>query len=204
MSDLPRTDSRVRAMRWLNGVTAVLLTAAAALWLVIALPGNRVSTDTVTAKTANAAPGAPSADVPSLALESGSAASDSLVDVVVRNNLFSATRRAPSARFVAPAEVSGASTAAPSDSVGRVNAAASDDASFPRLSGIVTASGDARALLQMAASDGAPQLYRVGDVHAGVRVVRIAPDLVVLATRAGTRILRLSSHAPPDSLENLL
>jgi hypothetical protein len=78
---------------------------------------------------------------------------------------------------------------------------ASADDSLPRLSGIIADGGERRALLQLVAADGAPRLYRIGDVHAGYRVVRIGPDQVVLASRAGTRTLRLSQRAAPDSLE---
>ena len=57
------------------------------------------------------------------------------------------------------------------------------------------------ALLQLTAADESPKLYRVGESHAGYRIVQIGADHVVLASRAGTRSLRLSHRAPPDSLE---
>jgi len=127
------------------------------------------------------------------------------VAVVVADNVFSATRRAPTVRFMVPGQdaVPGMS---PANALMQSPGAATGDRpadALPRLSAIVAANGERRALLQFVASDGAPRLYRVNDVHAGYRIVRIDSDRVVLASRAGTRTLRLSQRAIPDSLENL-
>lgn len=131
------------------------------------------------------------------------ASTDSLVAAVVDGNVFSATRRAPRARFVVPGQM-------PADNssvmMGTVEPAVGDSATgetetYPRLSGIVAVSGERRALLQLRAADGAPRLYRVGEVHAGYRVVRIDTTLVVLSSRTGTRTVRLSPRVTPDSLE---
>lgn len=127
---------------------------------------------------------------------------DPLISTVVNGNVFSATRRAPSARFTAPGQSN--SDAQAMSAVTESSASSTTDAlSLPRLSGIVTVDGERRALVQLIARDGAPRLYRVGEVHAGFQIVRIGPDHVVLASRGGTRTLRLSSRATPDSLENL-
>ncbi len=130
------------------------------------------------------------------------AADDPLITTVVNGNVFSATRRAPSVRFTAPGQAS-SDMPAMSATAETAPSATTDSLSLPRLSGIVTVDGERRALVQLTASDGAPHLFGVGDVHAGFRIVRIGPDQVVLASRAGTRTLRLSSRATPDSLENL-
>lgn len=134
------------------------------------------------------------------------ARADSLVSRVVQGNVFSASRKAPVSRFQLP----GAAASAPmSDTPPFVAPAADDSANaamssggdVPRLSGLVTMNGERRALLQMRVSDGVPSLYRAGDTHAGYRVVSIGSNYVILSSRAGTRTLRLSAPAKPDSLE---
>lgn len=134
------------------------------------------------------------------------ARADSLVSRVVNGNVFSASRKAPVARFQLPGS---ASSSQVSDAAQFVAPTSGDTATTamasggdgPRLSGLVTMNGERRALLQLRASDGVPSLYRAGDTHAGYRVVSIGPDYVILSSRAGTRTLRLSAPAVPDSLE---
>ena len=124
---------------------------------------------------------------------------DSLIAVIVNGNVFSATRKAPRTRFMPPNERVPAVGPNPTYDALPPVVASSD--SLPMLSGIVSINGERQALLQMSASDEAPKLYRINESHAGYRVVQIGPDMVVLASRAGTRTLRLSHRAPPDSLE---
>lgn len=148
----------------------------------------------------------PAMAVPSRAATAPGA--DSLIAVVVNGNVFSATRRAPASRFVVPgsaeaasaeaASAAAASMTSPSESAG---ASATVGDSMPRLTGIVTHDGERQALLQLTADDGVPRLYRRGESHAGYRIERIGADFVVLASRSGTRTLRLMSRATPDSLE---
>ena len=102
---------------------------------------------------------------------------------------------------MAPGEHAAVAESPPAYSAGRPEAGSDD--SFPHLSGIVAINGERRALLQFIAADESPKLFRVTDSHAGYRIVQIGSDFVVLASRAGTRTLRLSRGAPPDSLEKL-
>jgi hypothetical protein len=191
-----------RLMRVLDVATIGLLVAAAVVWFwPVSLPGGA-------AVPGGSERGAPT-PVPD-AVAPGTPASvarivstDSLVVAVVDGNVFSATRRAPRSRFVVPGrEPVGNSTVM----LGTMEPAAGDSAAgepeeYPRLSGIVGASGERRALLQLRAADGAPRLYRVGEMHAGYRVVRIDSTLVVLSSRTGMRTVRLSPRVTPDSLE---
>jgi hypothetical protein len=126
---------------------------------------------------------------------------DSLASIVIAGNIFSATRQAPRSRFVPPGEaaVMASTMNGAMDSTSAMNEGSLAD-SLPRLTGIVTTNGERRALVQFALTDGAPQLYAVGDARAGFRVLRIESDKVVLATRGGSRTLRLSPKTPPDSL----
>ena len=124
---------------------------------------------------------------------------------IVDGNVFSATRRAPTVRFVPPGtEPAGTAPAASVMLDGR-----SDDGNIatvadrPRLFGIVAQDGRRRALLQLPGADSVPRLLDVGDRRGGYRVVSISDDRVVLASSTGSRTLRLVSRTSPDSLENL-
>ncbi len=124
---------------------------------------------------------------------------------IVDGNVFSATRRAPTGRFVPPgSEPAGAPalTAAMIDGAtsGTMGNAGPDS---PRLFGIVAQDGRRRALLQLPGADPVPKLLDVGDRRGGYRVVSISEDRVVLATSTGSRTVRLVSRTSPDSLENL-
>jgi hypothetical protein len=197
----PFTGSgRRRLLRVLDVASVGLLLGAATLWLwPVSLPsGSPVRMESgLAAERDSLAPGVMAG------MSSGLAATDSLLATVVSGNVFSATRRAPRTRFVVP----GQEAAAPANVMaGTMEPTAGDSLAggtevYPRLSGIVGASGERRALLQLNAADGAPRLYRVGDVHAGYRVVRIDPASVVLSSRTGTRTVRLSPRVTPDSLE---
>ncbi len=131
---------------------------------------------------------------------------DTSTTQIVEGNVFSASRRAPTVRFVPPgAEATDAppmvSTAMPDASIDAGNTM--DDAASPRLFGIIAQDGRRRALLQLPGADSVPRLLDVGDRRAGYRVLSITADRVVLVSSTGSRTLRLASRTPPDSLENL-
>ena len=154
------------------------------------------------------------------------AVTDSLLATIVRGDVFSATRQAPRSRFVVPGQpdpsdaaamagtamagtamagtaMAGTAKAGTATSSGDAAVADTSGDAMPRVFGIITMSGERRALLQLAPSDAVPRLYRAGDAHAGYRVVRVEADRVILSSSTGSRTLRLSSRATPDSLENL-
>jgi hypothetical protein len=129
---------------------------------------------------------------------------DSLRAVVINGNVFSASRRAPTTRFVAPgtgAADAVAANSAPTNASMAAPADAGDADALPRLTGIVTLDGERQVLLQLSADDGVPRLYRRGDEHAGYRIERIGADFVVLVHRGSRRTVRLRPLATPDSLE---
>ena len=125
-----------------------------------------------------------------------------MVGAIVSGNVFSPTRRAPVSRFVAPGQVNAGSVPAYVSPMAATVTADSAAERLPRLSAIVAMNGERLALLQLVA-DGSPRLYRLNEVHAGYRIVRIDSTLVVITSRAGTRTLRLSPRAVPDTLEKL-
>ena len=127
---------------------------------------------------------------------------DSLRREIVRTNAFSASRREPRARFVAPGSEPMPQPTVPSafDASGG-SFAPPDLESGPRLFGIVSVGGATRALVQLRTSSEPPRLLGVGESFGGVRVVRIAGDRVVISSSSGTRTLRLS-RVVPDSSEN--
>src|SRR5688500_17789602 len=144
----------------------------------------------------------------------GSASSDSIITGIVRGNVFSASRRAPTTRFVPPgsesappmATMPGAYvTPAEGGSGGISNGVVSDSASgntdgVPALYGIVSVDGARRALLSLRAGE-APRLFGVGERHAGYRVSAIENDRVVVQTARGSRTLRMTRPASRDSSE---
>ncbi len=142
--------------------------------------------------------------VPSRSSHSTGAAIDSVQREIVRTNAFSARRKAPTARFVAPG--SEATPPMPSafdagEGAGAGAFAPAEVDAGPRLFGIVSVDGSLRALLQVRSASEPPRLLGVGESSGGVRVVRIAGDRVVISSSSGTRTLRLS-RVVPDSSEN--
>lgn len=125
---------------------------------------------------------------------------DSLARTIVRTNAFSASRREPRARFVAPG--SEPTPPAPAFEPGSDAFAPADIDAGPKLFGIVSVGGAPRALLQLRSSAEPPRLLGVGESFGGVRVVRIAGDRVVISSSSGTRTLRLS-RVVSDSSENV-
>ncbi len=190
----------------MNVVALLMMVAAAIVWLVPDAPVAPSSAPARTEQSGTLAVGAPA-----------SLAADSLIATIVNGNMFSATRRAPTTRFVVPGSGASVVSEAPmgaavvpmtgADSSGQAGQSAEAE-SMPRLSGIVALNGEWRALLQLSSADGGATLYRVGDEHAGYRIARILADRVELRSAAGTRTLYLTSpvrSAPsrgkPDSSE---
>ena len=190
------TLRRVHPTRWLDVVSVSVVVIA--LLLQIMPWGMELTADSPTAarRRSTSASGLSEIRAPTIAMSG----QDSLVGLVVNGNVFSSTRRAPVTRFVVPGQTAMDITPM---MPGMPPADVGEEDALPRLSAIVALDGERRALLQFAASDGAPRLYRVNDERAGYRVVRIETDRVVLASRAGTRTLRLSQRATPDSPEKL-
>jgi hypothetical protein len=147
---------------------------------------------------------APPSEAVARASSSTAATTDSLARAIVRTNAFSASRKEPLARFVAPGSEP-APTVSPTVSAFEPSGsvfAPSEVETGPQLFGIVSIGGTPRALLQLRASTEPPRLLRVGESFGGVRVVRIAGDRVVISSSSGTRTLRLS-RVVPDSSENV-
>lgn len=204
----PRTRS-ARALRWVDVLSASVLVLALGLlgWPLVrptpAMPKTDIAGDGAAAAEPASAPASTPAtsSVPVVDM----ARADSLAQRAVAANVFSASRRAPVSRFVVPGQPSSVSpTMAPSmlpDST--ADAATLTGEVFPRLTGIVVMNGERLALLQLSANDGSPRLYRAGEQHGRVRVVRIEATHVLLSGPAGSRVLRLDARATPDSLEIL-
>ena len=184
--------------RWLD-VVSVSVAAIALVLLVMPSEIDLTADSSIAARRpSTSASGLSETRAPAIAMSG----QDSLVGLVVNGNVFSSTRRAPVTRFVVPGQT--AMDVTPTmPGMAPAGADVGEEDALPRLSAIVALNGEPRALLQFAASDGAPRLYRVNDERAGYRVVRIETDRVVLASRAGTRTLRLSQRATPDSPEKL-
>ncbi len=123
---------------------------------------------------------------------------------IVDGNIFSATRRAPTVRFVPPGtEPAGTAPAASEMLAGIAGDNTAAVADLPRLFGIIAQDGRRRALLQLPGADSVPRLLDIGDRRGRYRVVSISDDRVVLASSTGSRTLRLVARTSPDSLENL-
>ena len=192
------TLRRVHPTRWLD-VVSVSMAVIALLLLVMPSEIDLTADSSIAARRPEtSASGLSETRAPAIALSG----QDSLVGLVVNGNVFSSTRRAPVTRFAVPGQTAMDVTPV-MPGTPAAGADLSEEDALPRLSAIVALNGERRALLQFAASDGAPRLYRVNDERAGYRVVRIDTDRVVLASRAGTRTLRLSQRATPDSPEKL-
>ena len=132
------------------------------------------------------------------------ATTDSLARAIVRTNVFSASRKEPLARFVAPGSEPAPTVSATGSAFepGGSVLATSEVEAGPQLFGIVSRGGTPRALLQLRSSAEPPRLLGVGESFGGVRVVRITGDRVVISSSSGTRTLRLS-RVVPDSSENV-
>ena len=139
---------------------------------------------------------------------------DSTEAGIVRGNVFSSSRRAPTVRFVPPGTDGAATMSAPdpypmpTTSLGSASesSAASDSAAprntdaVPALYGIVSVDGVRRALLLLRAGE-PPALFAVGDRHAGFRISAIDTDRVTVQSARGSRTLRMARPASRDSSE---
>ena len=123
--------------------------------------------------------------------------SNAVTERIVAGNVFSASRRAPSQRFAPP----GTETAVAPTNDASLTAVGGNDGDVARLYGIVVQDGQMRALLQLPGADSSTKLMSVGDVRAGVRLLRITADRVVLATPSGLLTVRLIPRTPSDSTE---
>ena len=198
-SSLPKSW-RGYSTRWLDVVSAIC--AATALVLLV-LPWAVPTTMRAPEGSGTSSPGVrTTALAHSLTTVTAGPGENAAIEVVVNGNVFSATRHAPLTEFVVPGQ-SGLEVVPMMTAMPVTGAMPSEGDVLPRLSAIVAMNGERLALLQFVASDGAPRLYRINDVHAGYRVVRIDSTRVVLAGRAGTRVLRLSPRPAPDSLKKL-
>lgn len=208
----PRTRS-ARALRWVDVLSASVLVLALGLlgWPLVrpttVMPKTGIAGDDAAAAARASARASAPASTPATSSVPvvDMARADSLAQRAVAANVFSASRRAPVSRFVMPGQPSSVSpTMVPSmlpDST--ADAATLTGEVFPRLTGIVVMNGERLALLQLSANDGSPRLYRAGEQHGRVRVVRIEATHVLLSGPAGSRVLRLDARATPDSLEIL-
>ena len=124
---------------------------------------------------------------------------EALRRAMVQTNLFSASRREPTERFVAPGAEPTPSTL-PVDAGPAGLESPTPDTEL-QLFGIVSGDGGPKALIQLPVAGEPPRLLGVGESMGGVRVLRIAGDRVVISTSSGTRTLRLS-RVVPDSSEN--
>jgi hypothetical protein len=87
-------------------------------------------------------------EAPALPAGEGAAAIDRAREQIVASNLFSASRRAPRKRFVAPGTMS---SSMPESMPGPDAASGADVEAGPQLFGILSIDGRPRALLQIAA-----------------------------------------------------
>jgi hypothetical protein len=128
-------------------------------------------------------------------------------DVIVRANVFSATRTPPRTRYAPP------DAAMPADAGALVDDPAEavvEAVPVPQLYGTVVGAAGATALIAVDPGAAAAQLYRVGDRAGGWRVVRIGDRSAVLEGPGGRVTLRLRRSesvapaaapvAPPDSV----
>ena len=125
---------------------------------------------------------------------------EALRRAMVQTNLFSASRREPTARFVAPGAEPTPSMPLAVDAGPAGLEPPTPDTEL-QLFGVVSGDGGAKALIQLPVAGAPPRLLGVGESMGGVRVLRIAGDRVVISTSSGTRTLRLS-RVVPDSSEN--
>jgi hypothetical protein len=133
---------------------------------------------------------------------------------IVRGNVFSSSRRAPTVRFVPPGIDGTAATSAPdpypvpATSLGGASGsmtatdstAVRNSDAIPALYGIISVDGTRRALLSLRAGE-PPGLFAVGDSHAGFRISAIDTDRVTVQSSRGSRTLRMARPASRDSSE---
>lgn len=177
----PAAFSRM-SPRWLEWFAILLMAAGVVLLL---LPAS-VEVPPRPAMSSGEAPVASNAGIPRQGLPD-------VRDVLVRTNLFSATRRAPTQRFAVPGQELATPALVP-------EAAAPSSASYSvQLFGVMDVDGSRRALLQAGSTDSVPRVVQAGDRIGGYRVRRILADRVELSSASGTRIVRLQRRPVSDS-----
>ncbi len=117
-----------------------------------------------------------------------------LTDSIVNANIFSLTRKAPTARtFVAgPVDPVLAATAAASDSMGGVEMTSPDADPVPALYGVVNGPLGAAALLRLDPAARGSRLFHLGEGVGGYRVRSIGADRVELSGPTGPVVLTLT------------
>ena len=167
--------------RWLEWLAVVLIVAGAAL---LVMPASvRVPSRSGMARS----------DTMPVTLPPSRRDGPDVRDVVVRTNLFSTTRRAPSERFVVPGQELAQPSVVP-------DAAALSSGPYDiQLFGVLEVDGSRRALLQVGSADSVPRVVGLGDRLGGYRVRRILADRVELSSASGTRIVRLQRRPESDS-----
>lgn len=204
-----------RHLRWLD-VASVCALVAAGVLLILSLPLTNFfrTIDNAEERVGGQVAGAidnidllpPSADLP---YADERTQTDSLRAIIVSNNVFSSSRRAPTTAFAPPGaawttrEAEPAIMAGSPDPMSDMAGEPAESVSYPLLSGIVVQQGVRLALLQLRNSDAVPRLYREGDVDASYRIVRVGADHVVVSSRSGSRTLRLAVPRPSDRTPSL-
>lgn len=125
------------------------------------------------------------------------------VSAITAANILSASRHAPSSRYVSPDRAGPSEFAMPASFTPVRDSAATETApdsdTVPSLYGIVNIEGTSRALLRLSDADANPVLLREGDVRGAYRVISIRSNAVIVAGPSGKRTLRLSKSARGDS-----
>jgi len=178
-----------RLVLGLNAATVVLVVVGILL-LVVPSPGpaSRAQVTAIASATS-----ASDSVRPSAAADIGAA------DRVIRTDIFSPRRAAPSQRYVFGEGAPQADAASPEMTVApplagepldSTTASTAADA-VPHLYGTMLGPTDATALLRLDAHVSEPRLYRVGDRAGGYRVADIADRSVTLMGPGGRVVLRL-------------
>jgi len=170
------TGGRQWSPLWVQLVAGVLLLLGIGTWL---LPTRTVPAINVVVSPSPQ--GRPATDT----------RADSVAGIIVRTNLFSASRHTPRVRFVLPGQEPTA-TAPVMDPM-------TPPSSAPELQGVLMVNGIWRALLLLPGADSVPRVVQTGDRVGGYRVRAVGADRVELSSGSGTRIVRLRRKLPSDS-----
>jgi hypothetical protein len=178
-----------RLVLGLNAAT-VLLVLAGLVLLAVPFPLPTMEADATVVGSRGVVPDSVR---PAASLDIGAA------DRVVKTNVFSARRSAPSRRYMfgevpAAADVMAQDVSTPASLAGEpvdsTTASTMNDA-VPHLYGTMLGPNESTALLRLDARIPEPRLYRVGDRAGGYRVADIADRSVTLAGPNGRVVLRL-------------
>jgi hypothetical protein len=162
-------------------ITTVLYVAAAVL-LAVALPLRLAPTPARAART-------PAVQRATVGTSLGAAAGEpsGVTEAIVQGNVFSTSRAAPRTRYTPP-DLASARPARP--------ATRPAPPSRLRLFGTVVGPS-AVALIDADPAIGGAEVYRVGDVVGGSRIVAVSESTVVLEGVAGRTVLRLQTAPSP-------